>query len=100
MNLISAFVAISSIVFMMIFLSTDGYYYLKYIFSSPFSSQYSTLIDSKSYTSNQTSLNTECDFLNLCGDHIGNKLSGALLPTNNNIVDISYLNSYLELPFP
>ncbi len=98
MNLISKFIAISSIAFVII-LSTDGYY-LKYTFSEPFSSQYSDFVNSKSYKPNQTSLNTGCDFLNLCGNYVGNKFSGVLLPINNNIIDISYLNSYLELPFP
>lgn len=99
MNLVFTFIAISSIVFMMMFLSTDRNYYLKYTFSAPFLSRHSALIDSKGYTSNQTLLNNGCDFLNLC-DYVGSKLSGVLLPTTNNIIDISYLNSYLELPFP
>ncbi len=98
MNLISKFMAIFSIVFVII-LSTDGYY-LKYTFSEPFSNQYSTYVDSNSYKPNQTSLNTGCDFLNLCGNYVGSKLSGVFLPATTNIIDISYLDSYLELPFP
>jgi hypothetical protein len=99
MNLVFTIIAISSIVFVMMFLSTDGNYYLKYTFSAPFLSHYSALINSKSYTLNQSLLDNGCDFLNLC-DHVGSKLSGVLLPANNDIIDISYLNSYLELPFP
>jgi hypothetical protein len=100
MNLVSTFIAVSSIVFMMVFLSTDGFYYLKYTFSESVSNPYSALITSKSYTSNQTSLDTGCDFLNLCGNYVANKLSGALSHVNNDVIDISYLNSFLELPFP
>jgi hypothetical protein len=99
MNLVFTFMVFSFFMYMVMFLSIDGNYYLKYAFSASFSNHYPALIDSKSYTSNRTLSNNDCDFLNLC-DHIGSKLSGILLPTNNNIIDISYLKSYLELPFP
>ncbi len=98
MNLIFKSIAISSIVFVMI-LSPDNHY-LKYIFSESFSSHYPTSFYSNSFKSNQTSLDTGCDFLNLCGKNIDNKLSEVSLSFNNKIVDISYLNSYLQLPFP
>ena len=88
----------SSIVFMMIVSTNDSY--LKYTFSEPFSSQYSDYINFKSYKPNQTSLNTGCDFLNLCGNYGDNKLNGLLLPANNNIIDISYIGTFLQLPFP
>ena len=99
MNLIFQFIAVFSIVFVMV-LSTD-HHYLKYIFSESFSSHYSTNFYSNNYfKSNQTSLDTGCDFLNLCGKNIDNELGDVSLSFNNKIVDISYLTSILELPFP
>ncbi len=98
MNLIFKFITISSIVFVLI-LSADNLN-LKYIFSQSFSSHYSTNLHSSNSKSNQTSVDTGCDFLNLCGKNIGNELSEVSLSFNNKIVDISYLNSYLDLPFP
>ena len=97
MNLISKSIAISSVAFMII-LSTDGLS-LKYTFSESFPDQYFTYVQSKVSKPNQT-LNTSCDFLNLCGKYFDNKLSGAGLSFNNKIVDISYYGSYLKLPFP
>ncbi|MDQ4073393.1 MAG: hypothetical protein M3162_03710 [Thermoproteota archaeon] len=42
-----------------------------------------------------------CDFLNLCGDSkINEKLTGIISPFNNKIVDISFADTYVELPFP
>ncbi len=99
MNLIFKFVTIFSIAFVII-LSTDDYY-LKYIFSESFSTQYSTIyFHSNNFKSNQTSSDTGCDFLNLCGKNVDNALRGVSLPFNNKVVDISYLDSFLELPFP
>ncbi len=98
MNGIFKFIVISSI-FFVIFISTNEYY-MKYTFSESFPSQYPVYVYSKSYKSNQTTLNTDCDFLNLCGNYQDNKLSGLLQPTNNNIWDISYIGSYIKLPFP
>ncbi|MEJ7641335.1 MAG: hypothetical protein WKF36_03965 [Candidatus Nitrosocosmicus sp.] len=92
------FIAISSLVFVMI-LSPDDHY-LKYIFSESFSSHYSAYFYSNGSKSNQTSIDTGCDFLNLCGKNIDSELSEVSLSFNNKIVDISYLNSYLQLPFP
>ena len=54
----------------------------------------------KDYKSNQTSPNTDCDFLNLCGNYQDNKLTVLLQSTNNNILDISYIGTYIKLPFP
>jgi hypothetical protein len=98
MNLISKSVAISSVAFMII-LSTDGLS-LKYTFSDSFSDQYSTFVQSKVPKPNQNLSNTSCDFLNLCGKHYDNELSGAGFSFNSKIVDISYYDSYLKLPFP
>jgi nanoRNase/pAp phosphatase (c-di-AMP/oligoRNAs hydrolase) len=98
MNRISKFIGISSI-FFVIFISTNEYY-LKYTFSEYFPSQYPVYVYSKSYKSNQTSLNTDCDFLNLCGNYQDNKLTVLLQSTNNNILDISYIGTYIKLPFP
>ncbi len=98
MNLIFKYIAISSIVFVMI-LSADNQY-LKYIFSESFSSHNPASSYSNSFKLNQTSLDASCDFLNLCGKNIDNKLNEVSLSFNNKIVDISYLNSYLQLPFP
>ncbi len=98
MNLISKSVAICSIV-LVIILSADNQY-LKYIFSESFSGHNPASFYSISFKSNQTSLDTGCDFLNLCGKHLDNKLNEVSLSFNNKIVDISYLNSYLQLPFP
>jgi hypothetical protein len=97
MNRISKFIGISSI-FFVIFISTNEYY-LKYTFSEYFPSQYPIYVYSKSYKSNQTSLNTDCDFLNLCGNYQDNKLT-VLLQSTNNILDISYIGTYIKLPFP
>jgi hypothetical protein len=96
--MISKSIAVSFIAFI-ITVSTDNDI-LKYIFSESFSSQYSTYFHSNNPKLNQTSLDAGCDFLNLCGKHVDNKLSEISLPFNNKIVDISYLNFYLELPFP
>ncbi len=42
-----------------------------------------------------------CDFLNLCGDNnMNEKLTGIISPFNNRIVDISFADIYVELPFP
>lgn len=98
MNLIFKSVAILFIVFVVI-LSADNQY-LKYIFSESFSSHNPASYNSNSFKSNQTSMDTGCDFLNLCGKNIDNKLNEVSLSFNNKIVDISYLNSYLQLPFP
>ncbi len=84
----------------MIILSTDDYYF-KYTFSESFSNQqYSDYIYPRNSISNQTSLNDGCDFLNLCGKYTENKLSETNLNFNSKIVDVSYLNSYIKLPFP
>ncbi len=96
--MIFKFIIIFSVAFMMI-ISTNNYY-VKYTFSKSFSNQYSIYVNSKSYKPNQTSINTGCDFLNLCGNYGDNKLRGSLQSTNNNIVDISYIGIYLQLPFP
>ena len=98
MNLIFKSIAICSVVFVM-FLSAENHY-PKYIFSESFSSHDPASFYSNSFKSNQTSLDTGCDFLNLCGNNIDNKLSEVSLSFNNKIVDISYTNSYLQLPFP
>ena len=98
MRLIFKSIAVSSIVFMMI-LSADNHY-IKYILSESFSSHNPASFYSNSLKSNQTSIDTGCDFLNLCGKHIDNELGEVSLSFNNKIVDISYLNSYLQLPFP
>ena len=98
MNLIFKSIAISSIFFVTI-LSADNHY-VKYIFSESFSSHNPASFYSNSFKSNQTSMDTGCDFLNLCGKNIDNKLNEVSLSFNNKIVDISYLNSYLQLPFP
>ncbi len=98
MKLIFKSIAIYSIVFVMI-LSPDNIS-LKYIFSESFSSPNPASFYSNSFKSNQTPLDTGCDFLNLCGKNIDNKLNEVSLSFNNKIVDISYLNSYLQLPFP
>jgi hypothetical protein len=98
MNLIFKYIAICSIVFVVI-LSPDNHY-LKYIFSESFSSHNPASFYSNSFESNQSSVDTGCDFLNLCGKNIDTKLNEVSLSFNNKIVDISYLNSYLQLPFP
>jgi hypothetical protein len=98
MNLIFKSIAICSVVFVM-FLSAENQY-PKYIFSSSFSSHSPASFYSNSFESNQTSIDTGCDFLNLCGKNIDNDLNEVSLSFNNEIVDISYLNSYLQLPFP
>ncbi len=99
MDLIFKFIAISSIAFVMVLYSDN--HYLKYIFSESFTSHYSAANSySNSFKSNQTSLDTGCDFLNLCGKNIDNKLNDVSLSFNDKIVDISYLNFYMELPFP
>ena len=98
MILIFKSIAVSSIVFMLL-LSADNDY-MKYIFSESFSSHNPASFYSNSFKSNQTPLDTGCDFLNLCGKNIDNKLNEVSLSFNNKIVDISYLNSYLQLPFP
>ncbi len=98
MNWASKSIITSSIAFMII-LSTDDYYF-KYTFSESFSNQqYSDYIYPRNSISNQTSLNDGCDFLNLCGNYLDNKLS-VNLPFNNKIVEVSYIDSYLKLPFP
>jgi hypothetical protein len=98
MDLIFRSITFASFAFVII-LSTDGYN-LKYIFSESIPSQYSVDFNSNNFIPNQTSLNTGCDFLNLCGKNVDHKLSESSLPFNNKIVDISYLTSFLELPFP
>ena len=98
MNLITKSIAISSIAFMVI-LSTDGLS-LNYTFSESISDQSSTYVQSKFSKPNQTLSNTDCDFLNLCGKYLDNKLGAAGFSFNNKIVDISYYGSYLKLPFP
>src|SRR5215216_3874803 len=98
MNLITKSIVISSIAFMVI-LSTDGLS-LNYTFSESFLDQSSTFVQSKLSKPNQTLSNTDCDFLNLCGKYLDNKLGAAGFSFNNKIVDISYYGSYLKLPFP
>jgi hypothetical protein len=98
MILIFKSIAVSSIVFMLL-LSADNDY-MKYIFSESFSSDNPASFYSNIFKSNQTSIESGCDFLNLCGKNIDNKLNEVSLSFNNKIVDISYLNSYLQLPFP
>ncbi len=42
-----------------------------------------------------------CDFLNLCGDNnINEKITGIISPFNNKIVDISFADTHVNLPFP
>lgn len=99
MYLIFKLTILSSIAFVII-LSIDAYD-LKYIYSESFSSQqYSDYLNSKDSILNQTSLNSGCDFLNLCGNYAESKISAVNLPFNNKIVDVSYIDSNLKLPFP
>jgi hypothetical protein len=98
MDLIFKYITVASIAFVII-LSADGYN-LNYTFSESIPSTYSVYSHSNNFIPNQTSLNTGCDFLNLCGKAVDNKFGEASLPFNNKIVDISYLNSFIELPFP
>ena len=87
MNLIFKSIAICSVVFVM-FLFTENHY-PKYIFSESFSSHNPASSYSNSFKSNQTSIDTGCDFLNLCGKNIDNDLNEVSLSFNNKIVDIS-----------
>lgn len=98
MNTISSYVTILSIFFLAILLISN--YYIKYIFSEPFISQHLIYSNSKNDNSNKNLTDTECDFLNLCDNHSNVKVNGILLPKDNNVIDISYISSYLELPFP
>ncbi|MGN6558928.1 MAG: hypothetical protein ACTHJ2_00215 [Candidatus Nitrosocosmicus sp.] len=70
-------------------------YYINYIFSEPGIAQ--NLLHSKL---NKNLTNTGCDFLNLCDEHINTKLNGISLSTDNNVIDISFFNSFIDLPFP
>jgi hypothetical protein len=99
MKMITKSIAISSIAFVVVILSTDGLS-LNNTFSESFLDQSSSYVQSKFSKPNQTLSNTGCDFLNLCGKYLDNGLSGAGFSFNNKIVDISYYGSYLKLPFP
>jgi hypothetical protein len=99
MNIILGFF----VIFYIVFLTTSSifHYYIKYIYSEsvPFG-----LLQGKSHQKkpieNKTLINTGCDFLNLCNDHQSNKINGVSLSSDKKIIDISYYNSYIPLPFP
>jgi hypothetical protein len=98
MNIISAKITILSISSLAILLISN--YYINYIFSETISSQDIIESNSKKDIENKTLINTGCDFLNLCDEQSNSKLNGISLPKDNNIIDISFFKSYLELPFP
>jgi len=99
MNIILGFF----VIFYIVLLTTSSifHYYIKYIYSE---SVLLGLLQGKSHQKNpienKTLINTGCDFLNLCNDHQSNKINGVLLSSDKKIIDISYYNSYIPLPFP
>ncbi len=97
MNLLSISL-ITSLVFLMIFMS-DGFFFLPHVFSESSSNPYSALLKSQNIVQNET-VNTGCDFLNLCSNYIAHKISNSFLVPEDNVIDASYLTSYLNLPFP
>ena len=82
-------------------ISSTIHYYIKYIYSeSATLNQLQGKPYPKSSIENKTLINTGCDFLNLCNDHQSNIIKGLSLSGDTKIIDISYYNSYLPLPFP
>jgi hypothetical protein len=78
-----------------------------YANSLPLNFTFSEISSASYYKNSVASSNTtdtfdkNCDFLNLCGDNnISDKLTGITSPFNNKIVDISFADTYVELPFP
>lgn len=83
---------------MIIFVST-GFYILPHVFSELSSNPYTALLKSSRAVQNE-SINTGCDFLNLCNNYIAHTISNSFLVSEDKVIDASYLNSYLNLPFP
>jgi hypothetical protein len=98
MNIISAQIAILSISSLAILLISN--YYINYIFSETIVSQDIINSNLKKNIENKTLMNTGCDFLNLCDEQSNSKLNGISFPKDNNIIDISFFKSHIELPFP
>jgi hypothetical protein len=96
--MISAHIPILSLSLLTILLLTP--YCINYIFSEPIIAQKLLHPTLNENIENKTLTNTGCDFLNLCDEHISTKLNGISLPMNNNVIDISFFNSYIDLPFP
>ena len=99
MNIILGFFVIFYIA--LLTASSTFHYYIKFIYSESVSfNSIQAKSQSKSSMENKTLINTGCDFLNLCNDHQSNKIKGISLPSDTKIIDISYYNSYITLPFP
>jgi len=82
-------------------ISSTFHYYIKYVYSESFPlNQLQAYSHPKSSQENETLINTGCDFLNLCNDHQSNRIKGVSLSSDTKIIDISYYNSYIPLPFP
>ena len=98
MNLLSIPFFPMPMVFMIMFVLT-GFYFLPHVFSEFSSNPYTSLLKSGSQVQNET-INTGCDFLNLCKNYIVHKIGNSFLVSGDKVIDASYLNSYLNLPFP
>jgi hypothetical protein len=82
-------------------ISSTFHYYIKYIYSESVPiNQLQGKLYAKGSIENKTLINTGCDFLNLCNDHQSNIIKGISLSSDTKIIDVSYYNSYIPLPFP
>ncbi len=99
MNIILGFFIIFYVALLTI--SSTFHYYIKYVYSESVPLNHIQVDShSKSSMENKTLINTDCDFLNLCNDHQGNRIKGISLSSDTKMIDISYYNSYIPLPFP
>lgn len=82
------------------FAITVGFSYTGHYFEDTYSEEY--LLTSNKYSSIKDigGSQNDCDFLNLCSSHINKIVSDVSSPYINKVVDMSYVDLYVNLPFP
>lgn len=79
---------------------TVGFSYKSHYFEYTYSEEFFVNHDQYNRMMDDNKSQSDCDFLNLCSSHINKIMSDVSSPYAHKIVDISYVDLYVDLPFP